>query len=123
MYPLKCTGGEEHKFKIGLKDITYVCSVCGITGEEYTKYDLKKNDLKLKTVALVDSLNGGSYEILSEAMFDVMHSTHRTLQQDFFRCMVSFINKMKDMPTDLRNQACVDWCKDVSKIEANFPRV
>jgi hypothetical protein len=123
MYPFTCTDGKDHKFEVTLQDKSYACSACGITGEEYTKHDLKRKDLKLKTLALADSLNSGKPEVLAEAMFDAMRYTHRTIQQDFFRSLVLFIGKMKDMPTDLRNEACVEWCKKVSEIKTSFPRI
>jgi len=90
---------------------------------EYLKFDTLRTALKKDTKELADSVNGGTPEFLAEAMFEAMHETHRTLQQNFFRGLVLFIAKMKDMPTDLRNKACVEWCEAVSKIEANFPRI
>jgi hypothetical protein len=123
MYPLKCIDGKDHSFEVALQNKSYICSTCGITGEEYTKHNNKRKELKLKIQALAEYINSGNPEVLAEAMFDAMCYTPRTIQQDFFRSLVLFIGKMRNMPTDLRNEACVAWCKDVSKIKVSFPRI
>jgi hypothetical protein len=123
MYPLTCRDGKDHIFENTLNNGLYPCAKCGLSYNEYLKYDNLRAVLKKDTKELVDSVNGGTPEFLAEAMLEAMLETHRTLQQNFFRGLVLFMNKMKDMPTDLRNEACVEWCKTVSKIEANFPRV
>jgi hypothetical protein len=56
-------------------------------------------------------------------MFEEMQHTHRTLQQSFIRALAGFIAKMATMDTDLRNQASVDWCKEVAKIECFLPLI
>jgi hypothetical protein len=123
MYPLTCPDGKDHNFENLLNDDSYTCSLCNLAYNMFIKFDKLRTTLKTSTKELVDSVNGGTPEFLAEAMFEAMHATHRTLQQDFFRGLVLFIDKMKDMPTDLRNEACVEWCKDVSKIKTNFPRI
>jgi hypothetical protein len=123
MYPLTCPDGNAHNFENPLNVDSYTCSLCNLSYIKFLKFDNLRTKLKTSTKELVDSVYGGTPEFLAEVMFEAMHSTHRTIQQDFFRGLVFFIAKMKDMPTDLRNEACVGWCKEVSKIKTNFPRI
>lgn len=46
---------------------------------------------------------------------------HRTLQQGMIKVIAEFISIVAEQHTDLRNQAAIDWCKEVKKIEAVFP--
>ena len=72
---------------------------------------------------LATILNGGDAKFVSEAMFEAMQHTHRTLQQNIIRTIATFIARMTKMDTDLRNQASVEWCKEVAKIECLLPLI
>jgi len=122
MFPLTCDDGQEHDFKSAGEE-EYVCSNCNLSYDDYADARDKLIALKDKIKELTQFVNGGSHEFLAEAFYEAMRETHRTIQQNFFRSMVSFIGKMKDMGVDARNEACVAWCQEVSKIESNFPRI
>lgn len=121
MYPLKCKEDSEHDFQTSEKG--YKCTKCGVDVNRY--YEAKQEYDKL--VALfkdaMDFTNGSSEEILATAMLEAANHTYRTLQQNFFRALILFIQKMKDMSSDARNEASVEWCKQVSKIESYLPRI
>lgn len=123
MYPLTCSNGDPHDFQTSENSEEYICTRCGISFDEYSKADDKVREVKEAIKKIAEYSNGGDADIFSEAMFQAMHETHRTIQQNFFRGLVKFIGKMADMPTDPRNKACVDWCKEASKIEAGFPLI
>lgn len=49
---------------------------------------------------------------------------HRTLQQIMLAVLASFLKEIsKTEFTDLRNEASINWTKEVAKIPANFPFV
>jgi len=121
MYPLTCPNGDFHDFNPSAGSDDYVCTGCGITFDAFNKADNRMRELKEEIKNIVCYSNNGDVDLFSEAMMGAMHETHRTIQQNFFRGLVKFISKMKDMPVDPRNQACVEWCKEVSKIKTEFP--
>jgi|WetSurMetagenome_2_1015567.scaffolds.fasta_scaffold1011061_1 hypothetical protein len=122
MYPFTCPNEQDHTFALKLGSQTeYVCSYCGV---EYSAYELqvkKLDDLKDSMRKIVNYTNGGDVHLFAEALYGVMRETHRTLQQNFIRGVITFINQMQKMPTDPRNEACVEWCKEVSNINAYLP--
>lgn len=121
MYPLKCKEDSEHVFETS--ENGYKCTKCGVGANRYyeARQEYEKMVALLKEV--MDFTNGTSEDILATAMLDAANHTHRTLQQNFFRTLILFIQKMKDMPTDARNEASVEWCKQASKIESYLPRI
>lgn len=80
------------------------------------KEELQK-ELQEHFQAIVDATNSKNSEYISNIMINVMKKTHLTLQQNFIRSLISFINKMNDMPRDGRNEAALDWCEKVSTLE------
>jgi hypothetical protein len=121
MFPLTCPNGDPHDFQTSENSEEYVCTECGTSFETYNKADDRVREIKEAIKKVAEYSNGGDADIFSEAMLQAMHETHRTIQQNFFRGLVKFIDKMKDMPTDPRNQACVGWCREASRIDSRFP--
>lgn len=52
---------------------------------------------------------------------DSFRREHRTLQQGIIKVLAEFISEVAEQHTDMRNEAAVQWCKEVKKIEAIFP--
>lgn len=122
METLKCTDGKDHEFDPGeCEGKEYACSKCHLPYDTYTQVCNKIIIFKDHAQALINHTNGCDPEMFADALFDLMLSTHRTLQQNFIKSLAAFIDKMKDMDTDLRNEAAVKWCKEVSKVERCFP--
>jgi hypothetical protein len=121
MYPVTCKDGSEHYWVE--KDSGFECRDCGIdlkTFEAVSK-DYKKVTEVIQNMANI--LNGGDAKFVSEAMFEAMQHTHRTLQQNIIRTIAAFLARMSTMDTDLRNQASVEWCKEVAKVECLLPLI
>lgn len=124
MYPLTCPNGKDHSFEPKPEDSNqYVCTDCGIDYPAYETQKKKIEELKGNFKSIVDYTNGGDPQLFSEALYEVMRETHRTLQQNYIRSMIAFFTKMQQMPTDPRNEACVEWCKDVSKLDRYLPTI
>lgn len=122
MYPLTCHDDSQHDFHTG-EDNKYLCSKCNIEYDRYREALTARIVLVNKIKEIIENTNAHPEADLAEAMFNAMRETHRTLQQNFIRSLVLFFQKMKDMPTDLRNEASVEWCKKVSEIEALLPKI
>lgn len=67
---------------------------------------------------LMDMLNGASKKDREEFIHEVIHGTHRTIQQAFFRGilvpLVIEYAKLKPGQYDLRNEATVRMCKELA---------
>ena len=126
MYPLTCPDGNEHDFKGDSNSpdlFTFKCSVCGVKYDTFQDEEEKVESLKNMIKEVVNSTNGISSELFVDTFMKVMHETHRTIQQRFFKSLAEAIIKMQEMPKDLRNAFTVEWCKEVSKIPQNFPLI
>jgi hypothetical protein len=124
MYPMTCHDGSEHNFSYTEKDEkAFKCSVCGISYGNYCREKIRREELSTKVMEVVSSANSFHEEDVAQTMFLALSKSHRTIQQSFFRAFSILVNKMKDMPVDARNEAAVEWCKKVSEIETNFPRI
>lgn len=119
MHPLTCPDGQSHEFDTE----TLECSKCNTSYQQVLNAEKNLQELISKIKNLISFTNGGDSGILSKALYLAMCQTHRTLQQNFIRSLVGFIDQMKDMPTDLRNEASVKWCQEVSKIDNFLPMV
>lgn len=62
-----------------------------------------------------------NHKQFSKLLADNFRREHRTLQQGMIRVIADFISEVSKFHTDLRNEAAVNWCKEVAKIEAVFP--
>lgn len=126
MHPFTCPDGKEHSFDVDKSvqdEEVYICTECGTSYSTYEAAHLKRVKIENIIKEMSEYINGGNPELLAEMFFIAMEKEHRTLQQSFIRSIALFIKMMSKMPTDLRNQAAVEWCKKVSEIEAVFPRV
>lgn len=125
MYPMTCHDGTEHDFKYAKEDDdkSFKCSVCGLSYGNYCREKKRREELAEKVMEVVSSANSFHEEDLAQIMFLALSKSHRTIQQNFFRAFSILIKKMKDMPVDARNEAAVEWCKKVSEIEAQLPRI
>jgi hypothetical protein len=122
MYPLTCPDGSPHTLPDNLVDSdddAVICSKCGIRQQEYDASSKKQG-------AIVDALTVlilGDPALVAEVLRKGMDVLHRTKQQDFIRMIIIFLSNMTDMSTDLRNAAAIDWCKRVSELDCNLPRI
>lgn len=65
------------------------------------------------------NMNGGQEPFVDE-LFKALISEHRTLQQSFFRAIKNVCHSYAETMegcTDLRNEASLQFCKDISKLE------
>jgi hypothetical protein len=87
--------------------------------ETVDEYEAAKTAIK----SIVGILNHSNKDFIAYAIYDEMRRTHRTLQQSFMGMLAAFIGRMKEMETDARNEAAIQWCKKVAEIDRNFPTV
>jgi 5-methylcytosine-specific restriction endonuclease McrA len=126
MYPVMCKDGREHAFVLDDKPENgegYSCSVCGTDDQQYINAKTDQERVAKALREFSNIVNGISGSFVSEAMFEEMQRTHRTLQQNFMRTLQGFIHRMTKMDTDLRNEASVAWCKQVDKIDVCLPLI
>ena len=73
---------------------------------------------------IVDCVNiMGSDEVVAAAIGAELAHTHRTLQSSFLRAFNDAMVSFSEMPTDLRNEAAVDFAKKIKDMEHYFPFV
>ena len=67
----------------------------------------------------------GSEKYIVAGILASLNSSHRTLQQSFWRAMSKVMKKYgEDDFSDLRNQASKDYCREVTaKVDPYFPMV
>ena len=65
----------------------------------------------------------GGEEDIAEVMARVLQNSHRTLQQSFIRTFMLAMEEYRNTSTDLRNQAAVDFAKNITEQEFYFPLV
>lgn len=51
----------------------------------------------------------------AEAIMEALAHAHRTHQASFWRAIAKLIPMYADADSDLRNEAAVQWCKDVCR--------
>ena len=66
---------------------------------------------------IISSLNMiGCEDDIKKALIDNLMNQHRTLQQSFWRCIFNVAKEYGETAVhDLRNEASVDACKEVTK--------
>lgn len=75
--------------------------------------------------ALIDVTNvmGGDKDVAA-GILDGLLKSHKTLQQSFFRSLFMAMGEYAETPfVDGRNQASVDFAKQVKELDAFFPFV
>lgn len=126
MYPFKCKGSETHNF---VKDLNhsptteYYCSICGVSQKEFYNIKEEMKEFSEDFENFLENLKHGKEKLYASFMYKIISKMHRTNQQDFFRILHLFIKNMAGSQTDLRNQDSIEWCKKISEIDANFPRI
>ena len=63
----------------------------------------------------------GGEEEMAAGITEALQSEHRTLQQSFFRVFAESMKEYANTGTDLRNEASVNFAKEVNKIDYHFP--
>ena len=58
-----------------------------------------------------------------DGMLEALVGSHRTLQQSFFRIFVKMAEQYADANFDLRNEASVEFAKQIKEIDPHFPFV
>lgn len=77
----------------------------------------------IETLAHITNNMSCDYGKNAKILSNKFQRTHRTLQQDIIRLLARFIKCNAELPTDLRNQDTIEWCKKVSEIDHYFSRV
>lgn len=95
---------------------------------EYEKKELKRqHEQKECAKEIIEKLSRTSnnmtfdHKQFAQQLADNFRREHRTLQQGMIKVLAEFISEVAEQHTDMRNEAAVNWCKEVKKIEANFP--
>ena len=88
-------------------------------------YDLKKDEIPSLVEKLLDFTTANMTDQRSIARDFVKELTqkHRTAQQLFIRLFSVIIEEYSESNSDPRNRAAVNWSKEVSKIDNDFPFV
>lgn len=87
-------------------------------------YELKKEVIPKIIEDMFDNLVTASDIDQSKIARDIAKEVtkeHRTSQQLFIKLLSNIINEYENAKSDPRNNASVNWCKKVSKIDNNFP--
>ncbi len=63
----------------------------------------------------------GREKDFAAGVVEALQSQHRTTQQTFFRVFALAMEEYKNTPTDLRNEASVNYAGEISKIDFHFP--
>ncbi len=63
----------------------------------------------------------GADKVVAAAIAAELAHTHRTLQSSFLGAINGAMVEYSEMPTDLRNEAAVDFAKKVVALEHYFP--
>ena len=91
--------------------------------------DQSKNAVKEAMEKVMDAVNVmGTDESVAQGIIECLGSTHRTLQQNFWRVMLMVIKEYAKFRYDLRNEASVKLCqfidealeKDANEIDPNL---
>lgn len=85
----------------------------------------RKNEAKDAMVKLIDTTNvmGGEKDVAA-GLLEALLSSHRTLQQSFFRAFADAMEHYAETPfVDLRNEASVEFAKKVKELDHYFPFV
>ena len=88
-------------------------------------YDLKKDEISDLVEKLIEFTTANLTDQRSIARDFVKNLTrkHRTSQQLFIKLLSNVIKEYSESNSDPRNRAAVNWSKEVSKINNNFPFV
>lgn len=88
-------------------------------------YDLKKDEIPSLVEKLLDFTTANMTDQRSIARDFVKELTqkHRTAQQLFIRLFSVIIEEYSKSNSDPRNRAAINWSKEVSKINNNFPYI
>ena len=88
-------------------------------------YDLKKDEIPSLVEKLLDFTTANMTDQRSIARDFVKELTqkHRTAQQLLIRLFSVIIEEYSKSNSDPRNRAAVNWSKEVSKINNNFPYI
>ncbi len=65
----------------------------------------------------------GGEEDMVQGMVEALQGSHRTLQQSFMRVFSKAMQDYQNTGADLRNEASVNYAKEIAKIDYHFPFV
>lgn len=91
--------------------------------EEFEREQEQKKCAKEIVQKLTKSCNSSvfNHKQFAKDLAESFMGEHRTLQQGVVKVLAEFISEVSTFPTDLRNEAAVEWCKKVREIEVVFP--
>ena len=73
---------------------------------------------------LVDETNAmGFTDEVVAGIVDGLVTSHRTLQQNFMRCLLDSMKEYGETNCDLRNEASVQTAKKIGELNVHFPYV
>lgn len=71
---------------------------------------------------LVDCVNVmGAEQAVADGIAAELCNSHRTLQSSVLRAFATAMVSYSEMPTDLRNEAAVEFAKRIKDMEHHFP--
>jgi len=88
-------------------------------------YDLKKEEISGLVEKLLEftTANMTDQRSIARAFVKELTRKHRTAQQLLVKLFSVIIEEYSNTPHDPRNRAAVNWAKEVSKINNDFPYI
>lgn len=65
----------------------------------------------------------GNDRDLADALLSRLQREHRTLQATFWRVIQMVARKYKDFPSDLRNEAAVEFARKIDALDCPLPHI
>lgn len=103
---------------------SHICDFLGISEEQYYndpgKYsqEFEKMDKQASEISEAYGIvsRGTSEKIVAKILFTCLRFDHRTMQQKFWRIIISLIQEYSKTEHDDRNEGSVKFCSDVVKM-------
>lgn len=86
-----------------------------------TEVDVRNESLAEEFLRLCNYMSND--RDLADVLVDHLRREHRTLQETFWRVIQMVAHKYKDFPSDLRNQAAVEFAKKIDALDCSLPYV
>jgi hypothetical protein len=115
-----CSCGQE------VEQNDLLCKHCGdptLVSIEVERENVRRDKVNTTFEEMMRCCNTMFDDDNAKIMLNVIMRSHRTSQANFWRTIQLMAKHYQNAPNDLRNEAAVKFCKEISKIDQHIPFV
>lgn len=91
--------------------------------KRHIEKETSKRRVREAMSSIIEEAHSGDSESVISGLLEALTGSHRTIQQETCAILHETLKQYSKQSSDARNQASIDWAKNISEIDAYFPYI